>query len=194
MGKNVKFFGITRTNILRIISLTVILAFIMPGITNAQSGKANFAGNWTYNASKSTPPPTGGGGGGGGGGGRGGMGAGANFVATMNATTLTTTTARTGQDGTVSNRVVAYTLDGKENTMAPPAGGGGGGGGTPGKYVATWSADGKTLTIVTTRTTQNGERKSSEAWTLTDANTLTRTTTSNNNGTENKRVAVYEKK
>ena len=131
MGKNVKFFGITRTNILRIMSLTVILAFIMPGITNAQSGKANFAGNWTYNASKSTPPPT---------------------------------------------------------------GGGGGGGGTPGKYVATWSADGKTLTIVTTRTTQNGERKSSEAWTLTDANTLTRTTTSNNNGTENKRVAVYEKK
>ena len=76
--------------------------------------------------------------------------------------------------------------------MAPPAGGGGGGGGTPGKYVATWSADGKTLTIVTTRTTQNGERKSSEAWTLTDANTLTRTTTSNNNGTENKRVAVYQ--
>jgi hypothetical protein len=192
MGKNVKFFGITRTNILRIISLTVILAFIMPGITNAQSGKANFAGNWTYNASKSTPPPTGGGGGGGGG--RGGMGGGANFVATMNATTLTTTTTRTGQDGTVSNRVVTYTLDGKENTMAPPAGGGGGGGGTPGKYVATWSADGKTLTIVTTRTTQNGERKSSEAWTLTDANTLTRTTTSNNNGTENKRVAVYEKK
>ena len=192
MGKNVKNFGIIRTNILRIISLTVILAFIMPGITNAQSGKANFAGNWTYNASKSTPPPTGGGGGGGGG--RGGMGGGANFVATMTATTLTTTTPRTGQDGTVTNRVVTYTLDGKENTMAPPAGGGGGGGGTPGKYVATWSADGKTLTIVTTRTTQNGERKSSEAWTLTDANTLTRTTTSNNNGTENKRVAVYEKK
>jgi hypothetical protein len=190
MEKDVKKFGIIRTSILRIISLTVILAFIMPVMTNAQAGKANFAGNWTYNASKSTPPRTGGGGGGGG---RGPMTPG-NFVATMNATTLTTTTARTGQDGTVTNRVVTYTLDGKENTMAPPAGGGGGGGRAPGKYVATWSADGKTLTIVTTTTGQNGERKSSEAWTLTSANTLTRTTTTNFNGTENKRVVTYDKK
>ena len=174
----------------------------MPAMANAQ-GKANFAGNWNYNASKSTlpAPPAGGAGGGGGGGaagggggGRGGFGGGANFVATMDANTLTTTTPRTGQDGTVTNRVVTYTLDGKENTLAAPAGGGGGGGGATSKYVATWSADGKTLTIVTTRTTQNGDMKTTEAWTLTDANTLSRTTTSNMGGTERKTVLVYDKK
>jgi hypothetical protein len=199
MEKNVKNFGIVRTGILRMISLTVILAFILPAMTNAQGGKANFAGTWAINAAKSTPAPTGGGGGGGagGGGGRGGMGGGTNFVATMDATSLSVTTTRVGQDGTSTTRVSKYVLDGKENTLAPPAGGGGGGGGgnaTPQKYTATWSTDGKTLTIVTTRTTQNGDMKSSDIWTLTDANTLSRTSISNFNGTENKRVNIYDKK
>jgi len=189
MKKNVENFQINGLYFMWLISLTIILAFIMPVMTNAQAGKANFAGNWAFNASKSnlgTPPA----GGGAGAGGRGGLGA--NFVAAQDAKTLTTTTPRTGQDGTVTNRVVTYTLDGKENTLAAPAGGGGGG--TPSKYVATWSADGKALTIVTTRTTQNGEMKSTEAWTLTAANTLSRTSTSNFGGTETKRVYVYDKK
>jgi hypothetical protein len=194
MEKNVKNSGIIRTSILRILSLTVILAFIMPAMTNAQGMKTNFAGNWAFNASKSTlPTPPAGGGGGGGGGGRG-MGTPANSVVTQDAATLTITTPRTGQDGTVTNRVVTYTLDGKENTLAAPTGGGGGGGGTPSKYVATWSADAKTLTIVTTRTTQNGDRKSTEVWALTTANTLSRTTTATGQNGETKTVAVFDKK
>jgi hypothetical protein len=189
MEKNLKNSGIIRTSILRILSLTVILAFMMPVMTNAQGGKANFAGSWAFNASKSTmpTPPAGGGGGRG-------MGTPTNFVAAQDAATLTVTTTRTGQDGTPVTRETKYTLDGKENTLAAPTGGGGGGGGTPSKYVATWSADGKTLTIVTTRTTQNGERKSTEVWTLTAGNTLTRTTTSTGQNGETKTVAVFDKK
>jgi hypothetical protein len=192
MKKSFEILQFKSGNLLRLLSLTIILAFIMPVMTNAQ-GKANFAGNWVFNASKSnmgTPPA--GGGGGGGGGGRGGFGAG-DFVAAQDASTLTVTTTRTGQDGTPTKRESKYTLDGKENTLAAPTGGGGGGG-TPAKYVATWSADGKTLTIATTRTTQNGEMKSTDVWTLTSANTLSRTSTSNFGGTERKTVAVYDKK
>lgn len=192
MGKNVKNSGIIPASILRILSITVIMAFLMPVITNAQGGKANFAGSWTFNASKSTmpTPPAGGGGGGGGRG----MGTPSNFIATQDATTLTVTTTRTGQDGTPVTRESKYNLDGKENALAAPTGGGGGGGGSTSKYVATWSADGKTLTIATTRTTQNGERKSTEVWTLTAGNTLTRTTTSTGQNGEVKTVAVFDRK
>jgi hypothetical protein len=165
MGKNVKNLGITRTAILRMISLTVILAFLLPAMTNAQ-GKANFAGNWTFNATKS-PQPAGGPGGGGMGGGR--MGGG-NMVVTQEANLLTVATTRNGQDGTPTTTTMKYTLDGKEtiNTMA------GFGGGDPMKVpsTATYSADGKSLTIVTTRTFQDQTMKTTEVWTLTDASTL----------------------
>jgi hypothetical protein len=151
MGKNVKNLGITRTAILRMISLTVILAFLLPAMTNAQ-GKANFAGNWTYNASKSTQPPAGGGG-------RGGFGGG-NIVATQEANLLTVATTRTGQDGTPVTITMKYTLDGKETINSTP----GFGGGDPMKVpsVATYSADGKSLTIVTTRTFNDQTMKTTE--------------------------------
>jgi hypothetical protein len=191
MGKNVKNFGFTRTAILRIISLTVILAFLLPAMTNAQ-GKANFAGNWTYNASKS-PQPAGGGPGGGGGGGRGGFGGG-NMVATQEANLLTVATTRNGQDGTPVTTTMKYTLDGKEtiNTMA------GFGGGDPMKVpsVATYSADGKSLTIVTTRTFNDQTMKTTEVWTLTDANTLSIASTRPgfNGGDATTTTRVYDKK
>jgi hypothetical protein len=169
MKKDVTNFQISG-NLMKILSLIIMLAFIAPVMTNAQAGKANFAGTWTYNAEKSTPPPAQAGGGQGGGGGRGGFGGG-NFVATQDANTLTRVTTRTGQDGTPVTRTTVYTLDGKENTLAAPAGGGGGNA-APTKYVATWSADGKSLTIVTTRTFNDTPMKTTEVWTLTDAKTL----------------------
>jgi hypothetical protein len=190
MEKNVKNFGLSGTVILRILSLTVILALLFPVMTNAQ-GKANFAGNWTYSAAKSTQPPAGGGGGGGGG--RGGFGGG-NLVATQEANLLTVATTRNGQDGTPVTTTMKYTLDGKETINSTP----GFGGGDPMKVpsVATYSADGKTLTIVTTRTFNDQTMKTTEVWTLTDASTLTITSTRPgfNGGDPTTTKRVYDKK
>lgn len=170
-----------------ILSLTIILAFLLPQMISAQ--KANFAGTWTFNAEKSTQPA----GGGGGGGGRGGMGG--NFVCTQDANTLTRTTTRTGQDGTPVTRSTVYTLDGKENTLAAPAGGGGGGNAAPAKYTATWSADGKTLTIVTTRTFNDTPMKTTEVWTLTNPKTLTIVSSGmGRDGAPTTRTQIYEQK
>ena len=172
MKKNVSGF-------IKLLSLTLILVFISPVMTNAQGGKVNFAGNWVLNAEKSTQPQ--------GGGGR--MGGG-NFVATQEANLLTVVRTRTGQDGQPTTVTMKYTLDGKESINTSPRG--------DSKSVATWSADGKTLNISTSRTMDmNGETrvmKSTEAWTLTDANTLTVLSTRQGPDGEVKSTMVYDKK
>lgn len=175
-------------NVLRLLSLTIILALIAPVMINAQAGKANFAGSWTYNAAKGTPAPQGGGGGGMGGGR--GFGGG-DFTATQDANLLTVSSTRTGQDGTPTTTVTKYTLDGKETVNASPRG--------DSKSTATWSADGKSLTIKTSRTMDmNGESRTmvtTEVWTLTDAKTLSRATTRNGmDGAPTTTTAVYDKK
>jgi Tol biopolymer transport system component len=172
MKKNVSGF-------IKLLSLTLMLVLISPVMTNAQGGKVNFAGNWVLNAEKSTQPQ--------GGGGR--MGGG-NFVATQEANLLTVVRTRTGQDGQSTTMTMKYTLDGKESLNTSPRG--------DSKSVATWSADGKTLNISTSRTMDmNGESrvmKSTEAWTLTDANTLTVSSTRDTPNGEVKSTMVYDKK
>jgi hypothetical protein len=160
------------SNLIKLLSLAMILAFIVPVVAKAQGGKVNFAGTWTMNESKSTMPE--------GGGGR--MMGGSTFTITQEANLLTRTS--TGQDGT--QRVAKYTLDGKESVNTSGRG--------DSKSIATWSADGKTLNIATTRTTNNGERKSTEAWTLTDAKTLTIASTFTTQDGERKAIMVYDKK
>jgi Tol biopolymer transport system component len=171
------------TWLMSVISLTVILAFIAPTLTIAQTGKTNFAGTWIMNATKSTQPQ-----GGGGGGQR--MGGG-DVVVTQEANLLNVSRTRTGQDGTPQTTVLKYTLDGKESINTSPRG--------DSKSVAKWSADGKTLSIESTRTMDmNGETrtiKSTEEWVLTDAKTLTVTSTRNGqDGQPVKTVIVYDKK
>jgi len=167
--------------LMRLLSLTIMLAFIAPVMTNAQTGKANFAGNWTFNAGKSTQPQ------GGGGGQR--MGGG-DVVVAQEANLLTVTRTRTGQDGQPTTTILKYTLDGKESINTSPRGNS--------KSVAKWSADGKTLTIASSRTMDmNGETRtinSSEAWVLTDAKILTVTSTRQGQDGEVKTVLVYDKK
>lgn len=160
------------SNLMMLLSLTAMLALVMPAKAQAQAGKANFAGTWTMNESKSKMPE--------GGGGR--MMGAATFTVTQEANLLTRTS--TGQDG--SQRVAKYTLDGKESVNTTPRG--------ESKSVATWSADGKTLNITTTRTTNNGERKSTESWTLTDAKTLTIASSFTTQDGERKATMVYDKK
>jgi hypothetical protein len=178
MKKNVTIGG----SLMKILSLTIMLAFIAPAFTNAQAGKANFAGTWTYNAEKSTQPPAGGGGGGGGQ--RGGMGGG-NFVATQDANLLTVTRTRTGQDGTPVTTVSKYTLDGKESVNAQGQG--------ESKSVATYSADGKSLTIVTKTSFNGNERTSTQVWSVTAPKTLSIVSSrTGQDGAEVKTTAVYE--
>lgn len=166
--------------LMHLLSLTIILAFIAPVMTNAQAGKASFAGSWVANSAKSTPVPEGQGGGGGR------MGGG-DFTAAQEANLLTVTRTRTGQDGTPTTTVVKYTLDGKLSVNTNPRG--------ESKSTATWSADGKSLTIVTTSTFGDREMKSTEIWSLTDAKTLTVTATRpNQDGAETTTKRVYDKK
>ena len=182
MRKNVKNLKIT-------LSAMVILAFlIMPLASNGQAGKANFSGTWALNAEKSTfgqgqgqppqgQPPQGQG--------RGGFGGG-NFTAKQEANLLTV--ERTMGDRTVISK---YTLDGKESVNTTGRG--------ESKSVATWSADGKALTIATTRSFerdgQTTQMKSTEVWTLTGPSALSIVTTSTGReGQERKRTMVYDKK
>ena len=135
MKKNVENRTINSSKFMRLISLAIILVLIAPVMTNAQAGKTNFAGDWTLNAEKSTQPQGGQGGG---------MRMGGNFVATQEDNLLTVVRTRTGQDGQPTTMTMKYTLDGKESINTSPRG--------DSKSTATWSADGKTLTIVTSRT------------------------------------------
>lgn len=160
----------------------LILAFAAPAVVNAQAGKTNFAGDWTMNTQKSTMPQ-----GGQGGGMR--MGGG-NFVASQEANLLTVVRTRPGQDGQPATSTMKYTLDGKESVNASPRG--------DSKSVASWSADGKALTIETSRTMEmNGESrtmKTTEVWKLTDEKTLEVTTTRQGQNGEVKTTMVYDKK
>jgi len=173
MEKNVKSFQI-------MLSAMIILAFLaMPFTVNAQAGKANFSGTWAMNAEKSTLPQ----GAVGGQGGSGSMRMGGNFTVTQDANVLTQ--SRTGQDGTV--RETKYTLDGKEtvNTM----------GQGESKSTATWSADGKSLTIVTKMNFNGNERTTTAVWSLTDAKTLSiASTRPGQDGNPVKTTMVYDKK
>src|SRR5665648_108565 len=99
---------------------------------------------------------------------------GGDFIAKQEANLLTVERTRTGRDGTSRTTVSKYTLDGKESINSTGRG--------DSKSVAAWSADGKKLTIKTTRTMDmNGESMtltSVEEWSLPDTKTLSVITTS----------------
>ncbi len=172
-----------KRNIEKLVAMTLMLMLVVPAVVFAQTGKANFSGEWILNAEKSTQPQ------GGQGGGAMRMGGG-NFVATQDADLLTVVRTRTGQDGQSSTTTMKYTLDGKESVNASPRG--------DSKSVAKWAADGKSLTIETTRTFEmNGESrtmKTSEVWMLSDPKTLAVTTTREGQNGEVKTNMVYDKK
>jgi hypothetical protein len=192
MEKRVKSFQIT-------LSAMIMLAFLMmPLVSNGQAGKANFSGTWALNAEKSTfgqgqgQPPQGAGQGQGQGQGQrmGGFGGG-NFVAKQEANLLTVERTRTNQNGETTKTESRYTLDGKESVNTTGRG--------ESKSIATWAADGKTLTIVTTRTfDMNGESrtvKTTEEWTLTSGGNLSiKSTSASQSGDPRVSTMVYDKK
>ena len=167
---------------LQIISFAVLFAFLcMPSTLNAQGSKANFAGKWALNASKSDMGQQQGGGR---------MGGGGDFTATQDASALTVERTRTGQDGQTTTTTSKYTLDGKVSVNTTARG--------ESKSTATWSADGKSLTIVTTRTFerdgQSMEMKTTEVWSLASPTALSIVSTMNTPNGERKTTMVYDKK
>jgi len=166
-----------KRSLLQILSLAVILALFMPAMTYAQAGKANFAGNWIRNAEKSDQPQGGGGGGGFGGG---------PMTVTQEANLLTVETTRTNQSGETVKTVMKYTLDGKESINTSARG--------DSKSVVTWSADGKSLNVTTTRNFNGNDMTTKAVWTLEGANLVVKTTMPTQDGTERTMKVVYDKK
>ena len=127
------------------IIMTIALFFACVSLT----AQVNFAGTWNLNAEKSQF-----GGGPGGGGPR---------IITQNGNNLSVETSMRGFDGGEPIKMVTkYTLDGKptENTRTSPMGD------MTSKSTATWSADKKSLTIVTTMSFNGNEMKTTETWKL----------------------------
>lgn len=178
------------------LSAMIILAFLaMPYSTFAQAGKANFSGNWVLNAEKSQmgmpqgqgQPPQGQPPQGAGQGQRMGGFGGGPLTVKQEANLLTQTRTRTGQDGTPTTTETKVTLDGKETVNASQRG--------DSKLTATWSADGKSLTIVTKRSFNDMEMVTTEVWSLTDANTLAvKSTRRGMDGADMTSTMVYDKK
>lgn len=174
-----------------VIFLVMIFSLLLISTADSycQSGKPNFSGTWNINMEKSNlgQPPAGGPGGGQGQR-MGGFGAG-NFVAKQEANILTVERQRPGQGGEMTTITSKYTLDGKESVNNTGRGNS--------TSVATWSADGKTLNIVTTSTFDMGGQsrttKSTEVWSLSDAKTLSVKTTSTTPNGERVTTMVYNK-
>jgi hypothetical protein len=183
MKKHAEILQYNRSWFIKLFSLTIMILLIAPVMIEAQTGKANFSGNWVLNTEKSTFSQEQGQGGGQR------MGTG-NFVARQEDNLLTVERTWTNQNGESMSSTMKYTLDGKESANTTPRGNS--------KSVASWSSDGKTLTINTTRTVErNGETremKSTELWSLADANTLSVKSTSTTPGGERKNSLVYDKK
>lgn len=158
---------------------------LMPYGLHGQGSKANFTGSWAYNAEKSDAgqgqQP--------GAPGRGGFGGG-DFTAKQEGNLLTVERVRNAPDGTSSTITSKYTLDGKESVNTSRMG--------DSKSVATWSADGKQLTIKTARTiNMGGETRtvnSTEVWSLSDPKTLSIESTMSSPQGERKTKSVYNKK
>jgi hypothetical protein len=186
MERKVKSLQIT-------LSAMIILAFLaMPFSTYGQAGKTNFAGSWVLNAEKSQmgqgqgQPPQGQPAQGAGQGQRGGFGGGP-LTVKQEANLLTQVRTRTGQDGTATTTETNVTLDGKETVNTTQRG--------ESKLTGTWSADGKSLTIVTKSSFNGNEMVTTAVWSLTDANTLAiKQTRKNQDGEDVTTTMVYDKK
>jgi len=156
---------------------------LVPCSLSGQGSKTNFSGSWVYNAEKSSTGQQPGAPG------RGGFGGG-DFTATQEGNSLTVERAMRTPDGTTNTVTSKYTLDGKESVNTTQRG--------ESKSVATWSPDGKKLTIKTTRTlNMGGESRtvnSEEVWNLNDPKTLTIEMTMPSPQGERKMTSVYTKK
>jgi hypothetical protein len=144
-----------KKRLVQIVLSALIAAFIMPAAANAQDGKADFSGNWAFNASKSDPDrfPI------------------SKLSVKQDTGTLTdeVTMDFNGKPSVFTRR---YNLDGKENIKSE--------GDHEYRTTVSWSSDGKTMTISTvdiykgssTKVGTGGGGGSTSVWTLQDPGTL----------------------
>lgn len=162
----------------RVVTLALLFFILTPVLSMAQAGKVNFSGTWTLNNDKSELGDHGGRRMGGG-----------DFKVTQESNFLTVERTFTNRDGQLMSSTMKYTLDGKESVNSSRFG--------DSKSTAKWSADGKTLTIKTTRNFEyNGNSrtmKSSEVWSLDGKNMVIKSARDGRNG-EVKTKMVYDKK
>lgn len=175
---------------LQVLPLLIVTALLLHTAVLAQGSKTNFSGSWTYNSAKSnTGQAQGQDQRAGGGQNRGGFGGG-DFVVKQEGNLLTVERTMTTSDGSTRTMSSKYTLDGKESVNSSRMG--------ESKSFATWSQDGKKLTIETMRTiTRDGESrtmKTTEVWSLTDSKALQIETTMPSPNGERKMTSVYDKK
>jgi hypothetical protein len=178
-------------------AMVILAFLMMPFATNGQAGKANFSGTWALNAQKSSfgqgqgqgQRPAGQaqpqGQGQGQGQGRGGFGGGGNFVAKQDASFLTV--ERTRGDQTVTSK---YSLDGKESVNST----GRGESKSTAKWSADGKTLTIVTTRSFERDGQTTTSKSTEAWTLTSPTSLSIVSTSSTPNGERKTTMVYDKK
>ena len=158
-----------------VISIVIIFSLLLCNLNlTAQDAKANFAGVWTINTAKSTQ-------------GDGNFRGPKQLTFKQDGNNLTVTRVNTGRDGSDNTSTATITLDGKESVSTNERG--------TSKSVATWSADGQTLTISRTmiRSGSTMEMKSSEVMSMIGA-TLTITSVSQSPNGERKVTLVYDKK
>lgn len=176
MKNQILSFQVNRnTNLMKSLSLAIMLIFIVPVLANAQAGKTNFSGTWALNSEKSEL-------------GQGGQRfGGGDMVVKQEANLLNVERTFTTGDGDSRSMASKYTLDGKEGTNDSGRG--------ESKSKANWSADGKSLTIVTRSSFNGNERTSTEVWKLNDAKTLSiASKRQGRDGGEVKTTRVYDKK
>ncbi len=175
MKTSVSNSEVNSSNVVRAISLAIVLLLIVPFVTLAQSGKTDFSGTWTFNESKSDLGDNGR---------RYGSG---DIVVKQDASQLSVKRNFTNRDGEASSYTSEYSFDGKETTNSFGRG--------ESKSTASWSPDGKSLTINTKMSFNGEERTSTDVWTLKDPKTLTiASARQGRDGGEMKTTRAYDKK
>ena len=166
-------------NPIQVLTIAFLVSFFLISMGSyAQGGKVNFSGEWSFNESKSNM-------------GEGRFrGASSKLTIKQEGNNLTIERLRRGREGQEMKSTEKLTLDGKESENTA-------GRGTR-KSAATWSDDGKTLTIKSTMVFDRGgetmEMKSIELWKLTDGGKILSIESSSSTPMgERKATLVYDK-
>ncbi len=155
----------------------LVSLFLIPMSSYGQGGKVDFSGEWVFNESKSDM-------------GEGRFGTSSKLTIKQEGNNITIERLRTGRDGQEMTSTDKLTMDGKESENET-------GRGTR-KSAATWSDDGKSLTIKSTmvfdRNGETMEMKSVEQWKLTDGGKILSIDSSSSTPRgERKATMVYDK-
>lgn len=179
MKKNLKNFSIDLKVVVWLTSLMILaVLLIMPLRLNAQGGKSNFSGTWAYNESKSQAAQSNY---------RGGA---RQMTIKQEGNNLTIDRVRTNQSGEPVTTTEKYTLDGKESVNTSRMGISK----SIVKWSADGKALDFATTRTIERDGNKREMKSSESWTLTDAKTLSIVSSYTSQDGERKSTRVYDKK